>query len=106
MFPYLSGWITGTVVQKLSGAPSVKIPTKNLIYCAGTVFTATLTYNIAIVLTSYPIVIMVKSCSILSVIIVGVFCSRVKDKQNKLGANKLVVGALVTTGILLFNLFG
>ena len=49
MFPYLSGWITGTVVQKLSGAPSVKIPTKNLIYCAGTVFTATLTYNIAIV---------------------------------------------------------
>ena len=48
---------------------------------------------------------MVKSCSILSVIIVGVFCSRVKDKQNKLGANKLVVGALVTIGILLFNIF-
>lgn len=48
---------------------------------------------------------MVKSCSILSVIIVGVFCSRVRDQHNKLGKNKLVVGALVTLGIFLFNYF-
>ena len=74
-------------------------------YCGGAVFIATLTYNIAIVETNYPIVIMVKSCSILSVIMVGVFCSRVRDQHNKLGKSKLVVGALVTTGILLFNIF-
>jgi hypothetical protein len=39
----------------------------------------TLTYNIAILETSYPVVIMFKSCSILSAIIVGVFFSRVRD---------------------------
>lgn len=105
MFPYLSGWIVGSAMTWFSGEAMTEIPRKNLIYCAVTIFTATLTYNIAIVETSYPIVIMVKSCSILSVIVVGVFFSRVKDKQNKLGKNKLVVGVLVTTGILLYNVF-
>lgn len=48
---------------------------------------------------------MVKSCSILSAIIVGVFCSRVTDHRLKLGMSKLVVGGLVSVGIFLFNYF-
>ena len=47
---------------------------------------------------------MGKSCTILSVILVGVFCSRVRD-HNKLGKNKLIVGVLVALGIFLFNIF-
>ena len=105
IFPYLSGWLIGYLVKKCSRIPTTIIPRKNLVYCAGAVVTATLTYNIAIVETSYPVVIMVKSCSILSVMIVGVFCTRVRDQHNKLGKNKLIVGALVTMGIILFNLF-
>lgn len=48
---------------------------------------------------------MFKSCNILSVILVGVLCSRVADKKLKLGNKKIVVGVLVTCGILVFKLF-
>lgn len=48
---------------------------------------------------------MVKSCSILSAIVVGVCCSRVSDHRLKLGPNKLIVGALVSVGIFLFNYY-
>lgn len=106
MFPYLSGWVIGSITTCFSSKEPVKIPAKNLLYCSVTIFIAVLSYNTAIVETSYPIVIMVRSCSILSVAIVGVFFSRVKDTQNKLGKNKLVVGILVTMGILVYNVFG
>jgi hypothetical protein len=48
---------------------------------------------------------MVKSCNILSVILVGVLCSRVKDKKLKLGAKKIVVGVLVSAGIVMFKYY-
>jgi uncharacterized protein (DUF486 family) len=48
---------------------------------------------------------MTKSCSLLSVIIVGVFCSRVKDSKLKLTHTKLVIGIIATIGIILFNYF-
>jgi hypothetical protein len=48
---------------------------------------------------------MVKSCSLLSVILVGVFCSRVKDKKLKIGKNKIIIGILACLGIFMFNYF-
>jgi len=48
---------------------------------------------------------MVKSCSLLSVILVGVFCSRVKDKKLKLKNNKIIIGLLACVGIFVFNYF-
>lgn len=36
---------------------------------------------------------------------VGVFCSRVKDKKLKLGVNKIIIGLLACVGILVFNFF-
>jgi hypothetical protein len=48
---------------------------------------------------------MVKSCSLLSVIIVGVFCSRVKDKSVKLKSNKIIIGIVACIGIFVFNYF-
>lgn len=64
-----------------------------------------LTYNKAIQAASFPAVVMVKSCSMLSVILVALFCSRVKDKNLKLPLNKLWVGLAVSLGIFLFNYF-
>lgn len=49
--------------------------------------------------------IMVKSCNILSVILVGVLCSRVTDKKLKLGPKKIVVAIVVSIGIVMFRLF-
>ena len=48
---------------------------------------------------------MFKSCNILSVILVGVLCSRVVDRNLKLGPKKIVVGVLVTLGIVIFKYF-
>lgn len=80
------------------------IPAKNSAICGLTVAISTLTYVYAIYLTNFPVVMMFKSCNILSVILVGVMCSRVKDKKLKLGTKKIVVGVLVTLGIILFKL--
>jgi hypothetical protein len=59
----------------------------------------------AIYLVSFPLTIMVKSCNILSVILVGVMCSRVTDRQLKLGPKKIVVAIIVSIGILMFRFF-
>jgi hypothetical protein len=63
------------------------------------------TYNKAVVTSSFSTSIMVKSCSLLSVILVAVFCSRVKDKGLKLTRNKIWIGLAATLGIFLFNYF-
>lgn len=42
----------------------------------------------------------------LSVVLVGVFCSRVKDSKLKLSRSKLWISLLVTLGIVMFNEFG
>ena len=56
-------------------------------------------------MTNFPVVMMFKSCNILSVILVGVLCSRVADKKLKLGGKKIVVGVVVTIGIVIFKLW-
>ena len=104
IFPYLTGWLVGSLWAKKTGEV-VELPRKNLMYTAAMVMVGTLTYNIAILFTSYPVVIMFKSCSILSAIIVGVCFSRVRDEKLKLGTNKLIVGGLVSVGIFLFNYY-
>jgi hypothetical protein len=63
------------------------------------------TYNQAVIYASFPAIVMAKSCSLLSVIIVGVFCSRVKDKKLKLTHKKLFIGLIATIGIIFFNFF-
>lgn len=56
-------------------------------------------------MVSFPLTIMVKSCNILSVILVGVLCSRVSDKKLKLGPKKIVVAIVVSVGIIMFRFF-
>lgn len=48
---------------------------------------------------------MFKSCNLISVILVGVLCSRVKDKKLKLATKKIVVGIIITIGIIMFKVF-
>lgn len=104
IFPYLTGWLVGKLWASKTGE-IVWLPRKNLMMTAAMVLIGTLTYNIAILFTSYPVVIMFKSCSILSAIIVGVCFSRVRDEKLKLGTNKLIVGGLVSVGIFFFNYY-
>jgi hypothetical protein len=68
----------------------VNIPDQKAALCGFTVAVSTLTYTYAIYLTNFPVVMMFKSCNILSVILVGILCSRVKDKKLKLGTKKII----------------
>ena len=81
------------------------IPAKNAVLCSLVINLNMWTYNKAIQAASFPAVVMVKSCSMLSVIVVALFCSRVKDKALRLPMNKLYVGLVVSAGIFFFNYF-
>ena len=48
---------------------------------------------------------MIRSCSLLSVAIVGVLFTGVSDTSLKLGHRKLVVAAVVTIGMIIFKIF-
>lgn len=84
-------------------AERVQIPHKNSAITAGSVFIATIFSILAIQRTSFPLVVMFESCSILPVVFIGVFCSRVHDPNLKLGPKKIVVALIITAGILLFQ---
>lgn len=58
---------------------------------------------IAIMYTSFPVVVMFESCNVLSVVLVGVFCTRTVDRSVRLSKNKIIIAAIVTFGILLFE---
>lgn len=107
IFPCAVTAIIGSLVNRfqIREEDRVSIPTKNAFLCAITVSISTLTYTYAIYLTNFPVVMMFKSCNILSVILVGVLCSRVKDKKLKLGVKKIIVGIVVTLGIIIFKVF-
>jgi hypothetical protein len=81
------------------------MPFKNLAICGFIIFFSSITNTEAIYMVSFPLTIMVKSCNIMSVILVGVLCSRVTDKQLKLGGKKILVAIVVTIGILMFRIF-
>lgn len=82
------------------------MPATNLIACAIMVCISTHTYMVAIYLTNFPIVMLVKSCNIISVVLVGVFCSRVRDKNLALGPKKIIIACLISSGIILYNFGG
>lgn len=55
----------------------VKIPEKNGFFCGLCVFVSTFTYTLAVIKTSFPVVMVFKSSNILSVLLIAIFCSRV-----------------------------
>ena len=62
--------------------------------------------NVAIYLLNYPTILMFKSCTIISVVLVAIFCSQIKSKKLKLGLKKFITAAFVTFGILLYYFGG
>lgn len=104
--PCSVAWVFGFVVNKYFYKEHTKMPATNLIACAIMVCISTHTYMVAIYLTNFPIVMLVKSCNIISVVLVGVFCSRVRDKNLALGPKKIIIATLISSGIILYNFGG
>ena len=105
IFPCGITWLIGTIMNRITIASHnrVKIPQQKAAICGLTVAISTFTYTYAIYLTNFPVVMMFKSCNVLSVILVGVLYSGLKNKKLKLGTKKIVVGLLITLGIIVFK---
>lgn len=104
LFPTLMTWLIGHLYNKTLEKPTI-IPNKNSFICGLLVFVSTLTYTYAVTKTSFPIVMAFKSCNLLSVLLVAILCTRVKEKNLKLGTKKILIGIVITIGIFLFSYF-
>lgn len=81
------------------------IPNKLSYKCGVAVVSNTIAYSYAIHFTNFPVVMMVRSCNLLSVTLVGVLFTGVKDTSLKLGTRKIVIALIVTIGIIIFKVF-
>ena len=52
--------------------------------------------------TSYPVVMMMESSSVLPAILVALFYTRVTDQRLKIKRKDLYAGIMITVGILIF----
>jgi UDP-galactose transporter B1 len=66
---------------------------------------STIAYSYAIKFTNFPVVMMIRSCNILSVVLVGVLFTGVKDASLKLGKRKIVMATLASAGMIIFKVF-
>ena len=101
-FPTLVTWIIGNIYNRALDN-RVNIPHKNSAICGALVFVSTITYTWAVAKTSFPVVMAFKSCNLLSVLLVAILCTRVKEKKLNLGAKKILIGIVISLGIFLFS---
>ena len=106
-FVGLFSWVLGTLVNlySYSKEESFIIPWTHGIKCGAAVVISNIAYTYAIQLTNFPVVMMIRSCNILSVTLVGVLFTGVKDTALKLGNNRIVVALLVTAGMIIFKAY-
>lgn len=64
----------------LSRQQRTDIPTKNSSITGFMIFLSSIVMTESMYLVSYPFIIMSKSCNLISVILVGLLCSRVRSK--------------------------
>lgn len=87
-------------------AVRVNIPPRVMIKQSALMCTSSYLVNSALSYVSFVLLSMVKSCSLLSVVIVGVFFTSVKSKQNQMHYTKIIVASLIVTGTLIFQIAG
>ena len=83
--PKLTTWAFTSIYNKLTIAHRANIPSKNSFLCALTMIVSNFTVIYAIIYTSYPIVMVFKSCNLLVVIMFAYFFTRVKDVTLLIG---------------------
>lgn len=104
LFPSIFTWIMGKIYN-IRLTERVTIPAKNAFSCGMIVFISGFTINKAIEGTSYPVVMAVKASNILAVLLVAVFCTRVRDKSLNLPPKKIILGIIISLGAFIFMYF-
>jgi hypothetical protein len=98
-------WIMGELYQHLTlpKHQRVNIPIKSTSTIGLVNYLEIIAQTQAMYMVSYPLIVMAKSGAIINVILVSVLCSRVKNQQNKLGCQQIIIAVIVTLGILIFR---
>ena len=81
------------------------MPWRHGFKCGFAVVLITICYSYAIKITNFPVVMMIRSCSLLSVVLYGVLFTGVSDTSLKLGYRKIIVAAIVTLGMIVFKVY-
>ena len=103
LFAYLIGSIYNRIAY--SKAENEVIPWTHGIRCGAAVVSSTIAYSYAIYFTYFPVVMMIRSCNLISVALVGVLFTGVKDTALKLGNKKILVALLVSVGMIVFKVY-
>ena len=104
MAPALMTWLMGFLYNR-NLEDRTTIPQAKSAVAGACVFTSTVTYTFAVAKTSFPIIMAVKACSLLSVLLVAIMCTKVKEKNLNLGPKKIITGLVATFGVFLFSYF-
>lgn len=83
--PKLTTWTFTSIYNRLRITHKAYIPSKNSFLCALTMIISNFTVITAIIYTSYPIVMVFKSCNLIVVIMFAFFFTRVKDVSLLIG---------------------
>lgn len=63
--------------------------------------------NTALIYVSYPLQLLARNTKLLVIFLVGIYFSRLKKTgHGTMGHSKLIIGGIITTGVIIFNLFG
>lgn len=96
----------GLVIAKIQKDPLNKVPLREKVLLGSLFFTTVFATSTSLFYVSYPLHLLARNIRLLSIFIVGVFFSRLRatGKGSTLGKQKLVIGLVITVGVLLFSL--
>ena len=104
-FPFLLSSLLGTIHVALFVENKVNIPLKKTMPIGALLNISTIFSYMSVQKTSFPVAMLFETCAVVPVVLVGVFCSRVKDKKVKLGPKKIIVTVITTVGVIIFKFF-
>ena len=100
-------WILGELMQRGSPPKETDRAFEKECMKVGLIKTfSILLFYVSFYILAYPIVIMLKSSSLIFTVAIGIFCSKVEGHHLKLGRSKIIIAISIATGILLYNCFG
>lgn len=100
----LVSYLTGVVIAKVQKDPSDKVPLKEKTLLGALFFTTVFATSTSLLYVSYPLHLLTRNLRLLSIFVVGVFFSRLKAVgKGHLGKQKLLIGLVITAGVLIFN---
>lgn len=107
IFPTFVSFLYGWAKSKVQGDPMKSVPMREKLLLGFLFGLMVQCSNTALVYVSYPMQLLVRNLRLMAIFMVGCFFSRLKktDVGGHLGYGKLLVGAVITLGVVFFNHF-